>query len=311
MILHPGVMGIDICKAHLDVFDGAVGHSERIANARGAIDTLAQRCAADGVFVLFEATGRYDALLRQALSVAGVRFARVNPARARDFARAAGFLAKTDAVDAHMLATMAQCLRPTPQPMPEPGRERLVRLHKRRDQLVAARQQERARRCECTDAEIAADLDRHLAWLDRDIAAIERRIRDAVAAQAELARLQKLLRSAPGVGGVTAVTLIALLPELGQRSPKTIAALAGLAPFNRDSGQQRGQRSIRGGRKRVRDALYMAALAAARSHTRFSALYRALRNAGKPAKLALIAVARKLLVCLNAIVRDQRAFQAG
>lgn len=308
MIIHPGVMGIDISKETLDVFDAALGRSERFAHTAAGIDLLVERCAGSGAFVLFEATGSYDTMLRRALAAAGVRYARVNPGRARDFARAAGFLAKTDAVDARMLAAMAQCLQP-PADAYSAERERLTLLHKRRDQLVATRQQERTRRRECACAEIAADLERHLAWLDGEIGSMDRRIRALLAAKAEIARLQALLRSAPGIGPVTAATLIALLPELGQRSPKTIAALAGLAPFNDDSGRRNGRRTIRGGRKRVRDALYMAALAAARSATRFKALYQALRAAGKPAKLALIAVARKLLVTLNAIVRDQNAFQ--
>jgi transposase len=309
MNIHPGVMGIDISKQMLDVFDAAAGGSRRIANNDEAIAALVQRCIDGGIFVLFEATGSYDRLLRQALRAANVPFARVNPARARDFARAAGFLAKTDAVDARMLAAMAQCLRPDPQAAAPAERERLVRLHKRRDQMVAARQQERTRRSECSDPEIASHLDRHLAWLDAEIKAIERTIRQLLAAQSELADLQRLLRTAPGIGPVTAVTLMALLPELGSRSAKTIAALAGLAPFNRDSGRLRGQRAIRGGRKRVRDALYMAALTASRSHSRFRAEYRRFRSAGKPAKLVLIAIARKLLVTLNAMVRDQKAFQ--
>jgi transposase len=309
MIIHPGVMGIDISKHYLDIFDPAVGHAERLANDAASAAQMAVRCSAGGVFVLFEATGQYDAVLRRGLGAAGVAFARVNPARARDFARAAGYLAKTDDVDARMLAAMAQCLRPSPQDIPSADHERLTRLHKRRDQLVAIRQQERTRRSECPDPETNADLDRHLDWLDAAIVAIDRCIQEMLAADLRLARLQALLRSAPGVGPVTATTLIALLPELGQRSPKAIAALAGLAPFNRDSGQYRGQRAIRGGRKRVRDALYMAALAAARSQTRFQTTYRALRKAGKPPKLALIAIARKLLVTLNALVRDQTAFQ--
>ena len=204
MNIHPGVMGIDISKAALDIFDAAVGRPERMANAIAEVEALAKRCAAGGVFVLFEATGSYDAMLRRALSTAGVPFARVNPARARDFARAAGFLAKTDAVDARMLAAMAQSLKPAAQAAVSAERERLSLLHKRRDQLVATRQQERARRSECTDLEIAADLDRHLDWLDASIKAIERRIAGLFAADADLRNLQALLRSAPGVGPVTA-----------------------------------------------------------------------------------------------------------
>lgn len=211
MIIHPGVMGIDISKSSLDIFDPASGH-ERIANTASAIEALVRRCAEHGIFVLFEATGRYDALLRRSLAAAGVACARVNPARARDFARAAGFLAKTDAVDARMLAAMAQCLRPGGHAVPA-ERERLALLHKRRDQLVATRQQERTRRTECSDPEIAADLDRHLRWLDTDIAHVENRIGALLADDQELARLQLLLRSAPGVGPVTATTLMALLPE--------------------------------------------------------------------------------------------------
>jgi len=309
MKIHPGFVGIDVSKHHLDIFDPARG-GERVPNAAGFAAELAARFAATDSIVLFEATGLYDEALRQALAAAGVTFSRVNPGRARDFARAAGFLAKTDQVDARMLAAMAQCLRPPSQAPADPQRERLARLNKRRDQLVAMRQQERTRRRECCDAEIIADLDGHLACLDQAIARLDRMIQQLIGEDAKLDRASRLLRSAPGIGPVTATTLIAMLPELGSRSPKSIAALAGLAPLNVDSGQFRGKRPVRGGRKRVRDALYMAAVSAARSKSRFGAFYKALRNAGKPPKLALIALARKLLVSLNAILRDQTPFHA-
>jgi transposase len=307
MRIHPGFVGIDVCKHHLDIFDPALG-GERVANTAASAAALAARFAASGARVLFEATGIYDEALRQALAAAGVSFSRVNPGRARDFARAAGFLAKTDQVDARMLAAMAQCLQPPPQPPADAQRERLARLSKRRDQLVAMRQQERTRRRECHDSEIAADLDGHLASLDQAIIRLERIIARLIDGDADLARAGRLLRSVPGIGPVAATTLIALLPELGSRSPKSIAALAGLAPLNADSGLFRGKRPVRGGRKRVRDALYMAAVSAARSSSRFAAFYKALRQAGKPPKLALIALARKLLISLNAIIRDQRPF---
>jgi transposase len=309
MIIHPGFVGIDISKHHLDIF-GVLHGAEQVANAAPAIAKLARRCARAGDFVLFEATGIYDQLLRQALVRAGVSFARVNPSRAREFAKAAGFLAKTDRIDARMLAAMAQALQPACQAPADPQRERLARLAKRRDQLVAIRQQERTRRHECLDDEIARDLDHHIAWLGRSIVTLERQIKALLAENADLNRSQQLLRSVPGVGAITATTLLALLPELGARSPKKIAALAGLAPFNVDSGRFRGKRLIRGGRKRVRDALYMAAVTAARSQTRFTAFYQSLREAKKPAKLALIALARKLLITLNAILRDQAPFHA-
>lgn len=308
MIIHPGYVGIDVSKHHLDVFD-AVNGARRIANTAEAIAALVAGLAG-GDFVVFEATGAYDRALARALSAAGVRHARVNPGRARDFARAAGFLAKTDQVDARMLAAMAQCLQPPAEPAVDPERERLARLGKRRDQLVATRQQERTRRRECLDAAIAADLDRHLGFLDAAIAALDKAIKALIAGSARLAAAARLLRSAPGIGPVASATLLALLPELGSRSPKTVAALVGIAPFNADSGTSHGRKRIRGGRKRVRDALYMATVAAARSNTSLADFYNRLRRAGRATKYARIALARKLLVVLNAMLRDQTCFHA-
>ena len=310
MRIPPDVVGIDVSKHTLDVFDAGLGRAEQVANAGEPVRELADRLAALGRFVVLEATGSYDRALRRALEAAGVAYARVNPSRARDFARAAGFLAKTDAVDARMLAALGRALQPASAATTSPSRERLSLLHKRRDQLVATRQQERTRLREAFDEEIAGDIRQHLSWLDQAIRTLEKRIAEALAADAELAAASRLLRSAPGIGPNVAATLLALVPELGSRSPKTIAALVGLAPLNRDSGLMRGQRAIRGGRKRVRDALYMAAVAASRSKSRFGDLYRRLLAAGKPPKLALIAVARHILVTANAMLRDQTAFAA-
>ena len=309
MIIPPDVVGIDVSKHHLDVFDGATAKPARLLNDPETIEAWLQSLG-DGRLVIFEATGAYDAALRQALTEAGVRFARVNPTAARSFAKAAGFLAKTDQVDARMLAAMGAALQPKPVEARSPAAERLARLHKRRDQLVGARKQERTRRREMKDAELLAGLERHLAFLDAEIEALEAKIAELIAAEPALKRDARLLVSMPGVGPAVSACLMAIMPELGRRSPKTIAALAGLAPINQDSGRRRGQRVIRGGRKRVRDALYMAAVAAARSKSRFRADYRRLRAAGKPAKLALIAIARKLLITANAIIRDQRPYAA-
>jgi transposase len=260
-------------------------------------------------FVLFEATGRYDRLLCQALEAAGIAFARVNPARARDFARATGRLAKTDRIDAQMLAAMAQSLSLARERESDPEREALARAHKRRDQLVHMRQQERTRLSECDDAALRADIAAHAQWLDAQIARWDAAIDRLLAQSAALAQDARRLRSIGGIGPVAATTLLALVPELGSLSPKKIAALAGLAPFNCDSGQFRGRRRIKGGRKRVRDALYMAAVSAARYNPRLKPLYKRLRAAGKPAKVALIAVARKLLVIANAVMRDKTQFR--
>lgn len=308
MMIAPDVVGIDVSKHTLDVFDAGLERSATVSNTAGAVATLAGELAGRGRFVVLEATGRYDARLRRALEAAGVAYARVNPGQARDFARAAGYLAKTDRVDARMLAQLGQALRPRPAEPADPARERLTRLARRRDQLVAMRKQERARLGDLLEDDLLEDLQRHLAWLSAEIAVLEQRIAQAITADARLAQTGRILRSLPGVGPVTATTLLALVPELGRRSPKTIAALAGLAPFNRDSGRHRGKRTIRGGRRRVRQALYMAAVAACRSNTPFAATYRALVKLGKAPKLALIAVARKLLITANAMVRDQQTF---
>ena len=309
MTIQPGFVGCDISKDHLDIFDEALGRSERIANEAAALAPLIERWKNKDMLVLFEATGPYDACLRRVLTTAAIPFARVNPARARDFARATGRLAKTDAIDAQMLAAMARALRPACEPAPLPERETLARLHKRRDQLVAMRKQERTRLTAIDDPAIAEDIEAHIAWLSTRIVEIERQTRALIDATERLTEDQRLLRSVPGIGPVTAATLIALMPELGTRSPKTIAALAGLAPFNVDSGQFRGKRVIKGGRRRVREALYMAAITAVRSRHRFARIYNAMIDAGKPPKVALIAIARKILVTANAIIRDKTAFQ--
>ncbi|MFO1125368.1 MAG: IS110 family transposase [Methylocystis sp.] len=307
MSISPVCVGIDVSKAHLDIFDPLEG-SSRIDNTTSAVTAFAATQLVRGRFVVFEATGGYDRALRRGLEAAGVPHARVNPEQARDFARALGRRAKTDAVDARLLADFGRALAPKPRPPSDLSRENLAMRHKRRDQLVAMRQQEVVRRNECEDAATADSLTRHLAWLDKEIEAIEDGIRAAIAADQSLREAERRLRSVPGVGPVAAATMLALMPELGQRSPKAIAALVGLAPFNNDSGKRHGQRMIRGGRARVRRALYMAALSAANSKTRLGDFARKLRAAGKPPKLVLIALARKIIVILNAICRDNASF---
>ena len=312
MIIHPGFSGIDVSKRYLDVFDGAIGKVRRIENTLEGIADLIASFSGRDVFVVLEATGLYDGRLRHALATAGVRHARVNPERARHFAKALGLLAKTDNIDARMLALMAQKLDLEADVSPDTATETLQVLAQRRDQLVAMRQQERTRLTETDQDDTSvpiASLRRHLLWLDREIAAIEAEIRSHLKAEAQLARKAKLLQTIKGIGPVTATILLARMPELGQLSPKAAAALAGLAPYNVDSGSFKGQRTIRSGRKRVRDALYMAALAA-RREPRFGAFFQTLIDAGKPFKVALIALARKLLITANAILRDGVEFKS-
>lgn len=310
MILPLSCVGCDVSKRHLDIFDEAVGIAERIDNIPAAIDVLVARWRKAQAFVLFEATGVYDRALADALVAAGVAFARINPARARDFARASGRIAKTDAIDAEMLAAFARVMAPAPQHVVCEARKTLSLLGKRRDQLVATRAQEKNRRSEAPDRAFAARVERHIVFLDAEIESLDTEIATHIAADAELSAQARLLRSAPGVGPVAATQLLALMPELGRTGPKEVAALAGLAPRNVDSGQFRGKRTIGGGRKRVRDALYMAALNAVRRTGPLKAFYDRLRVAGKPAKLALVAVARKLLTTLNAMIRDEKAYRA-
>jgi transposase len=308
MTIHPDVLGIDISKLHLDVHDLRDGVTRRIANSAAAAAELAAALVGRDWLVVFEATGRYDTTLRTALTQAGVAHARVNPERARHFARATGRRAKTDAIDARMLAELGGSLALRRAVPADPARERLSRLTRRRDQLVAMRKQERVRYSEEHDDELRTDLAQHLTWLDGQIARLDHAIVQAVRASAALERAEALLRSVPGIGPVTAAVLLGQLPELGHTSPKAIAALAGLAPYNNDSGAFCGKRSVRGGRKRVRQALYMAALSATRGASPFAAFNQRLRHAGKPPKLALIATARKLLTTLNAIARQQTPY---
>jgi len=311
MILALRCVGIDVSKHRLDIFDDAIGTAESIANAPQPITEQVARWRCGNVFVVFEATGAYDQELGAQLHQAGIRFARINPARARDFARASGRLAKTDAIDARMLADFARVMMPPQDPVPEPARAALAVLAKRRDQLVHMRAQEKNRRSEARDHIIKEATGRLIDFLDGEIAMIESSIAARIEAEASVAEDARLIRSIPGVGPVACMQLIAQMPELGQIGPKQIAALAGLAPLNVDSGAQRGKRTIGGGRKRVRDALYMAALNAIRRSGSFRVFYQRLRTAGKPAKLALIAVARKLLTVLNAMLRDRKPYLAA
>jgi transposase len=306
-MIHPDVIGCDIAKAHLDFFDSGLDRHLRIDNTPAAIAVWLDGLGDRHVHVVLEATGRYDRQLRLALEARQQSYSRVNPARARDFAKAIGLLAKTDAIDARLLSTMGRSLTLAAQTPDDPARHALARLHGRRDQLVAIRQQERTRLYEAEGVE-RDSLESHMAWLDAEIVRIEKQCRDALKADEALQQQEQRLRSIPGIGPVAALTLIAHMPELGDRSAKAAAALAGLAPFNVDSGSLRGKRHIRGGRKRVRDALYMAALTASRMPTAFKSYADQMKARGKPFKVIIIALARKILAIANAITRDKTIF---
>lgn len=308
MTIHPCYIGCDVSKRTLDIFDPTHSQGIKIPNQRDAIADFAHQLCQRNVLVVLEATGAYDQALRAGLTQAGISFARVNPSQARHFAGAHGVLAKTDALDARLLHQMGQSLKLKPDVPEDPAVKALNHLQVRRDQLVQDRADEKKRQYEATGS-VAHSLAQHIAWLDEAIADLEAQIQALIADTKPLKQTQDLLCSAPGIGTVTASVLMGQLPELGRLSPKKIAALVGLAPMNHDSGTLRGQRRIRGGRRRIRKALYMATLAAIRASVRLSRFYERIKARAKASKIAIIATARKLLTMLNAMLRDNVTFK--
>lgn len=308
-MVHHNHIGCDIGKFAIDIFVPDGSRLLRIDNRREALNAFAASLDPASDFVVMEATGGYDRLLRHALSAAGIAHARINPAQVRFFAQAQGKLAKTDRLDARALSAFGAMFQPQANQPPQAAHEELVSLSRRRDQLVDMRAAELRHLGEAVSSIAIADITDGLAGLDRRIAAIERAIKQLVDDDATLGAAVQRLQTAPGVGPVTAVALMAHMPELGQLNPKTAAALAGLAPINKDSGKRAGRRSIRGGRPRLRRALYLAALAATRAGSRFGSFYKAVAARSGSKKVAIIAVARKLLTILNAMQRDKTVFQ--
>jgi transposase len=299
-------VGIDVGKDHLDVHVRPTGEAFRAAADEPGVAAAVARVAAAGpAAVVLEATGGYEAPLAAALAAAGLPVAVVNPRQARRFAEATGRLAKTDRLDAAALARFAEAVRPEARPLPDADTRALAALVARRRQLLDMRAAEQNRLPLAAPA-VARDIRAHVAWPDRRIAAAGRDLAAAVQASPAWRARGDLLRSAPGVGPVVSRTLLAELPELGSLSGRRIAALAGVAPVARDSGRHAGARRIAGGRAGVRAALDMACLSAVRHNPPLRAVYRRLRAAGKAVKVAQVAAMRKLLVTLNAMVRDNR-----
>ena len=301
-------VGIDVAAAHLDV---AVrpGEAWRVANDEAGVAALAERLAALApALVVLEATGGRELLAAGALAAAGLPVAVVNPRQVRDFARATGQLAKTDALDAQLLARFAAAVRPAPRPLPDAAAQELQAVLARRRQVVEMLVAER-NRLGSAPRPVRADIAAHVAWLRRRLAALDAALAELIRASPVWRAKEDLLRSVPGVGPVLATTLLALLPELGALDRKQVAGLVGVAPLNRDSGAFRGKRAVWGGRAAVRAALYMATLVATRHNPAVRAFYRRLCAAGKPKKVALTACMRKLLTILNAMVRDGTGWQ--
>lgn len=297
-------IGIDVAKAWLDIASTTEERPWRVANDGDGIATVvADLTARAPRLIVLEATGGPETAVTAALVAAGLAVAVVNPRQVRDFARAMGRLAKTDALDAQTLALFAQRVQPTPRPLPEALSQELASLLARRRQLVEMRVAEQHRRPTLA-ARLVPDLEAHLTWLSAQIAALDNDLDQTLRESPVWREKEKLLRSIPGIGPVVARTLLGELPELGTCDRWEVAALAGVAPLNQDSGQRQGKRRIWGGRAPVRAALYMAVISATRFNPAIRALYRRLREAGKPPKVALVACMRKLLTIANAILRD-------
>jgi len=305
--------GIDVSKAALDVALRPQGTTWRCANDEAGItDLVARLQELMPHLIVLEATGGLERLVVAALALAGLPVAVVNPRQVRDFAKATGRLAKTDALDAAVLAHFADAVRPQPRPLPDAQAQALAALVERRRQLVGMLTAEKNRLGQALPP-VRPKVAAHIAWLEQALAELDGELDGELDQMLQASPLwrerEPLLRSVPGVGPATALTLVAHLPELGQGSVKHVATLVGLAPLNRDSGTWRGTRAIWGGRAHVRAALYMAALVGVRHNPALRAFYHRLLERGKPKKVALTACMHKLLTILHAVLRDHTPWQ--
>ena len=305
-------IGIDVAKAHLDVHVHPTGEPFRVTSDDAGLAALLTRVRAlSPTLIVLEATGGYEVRVAAVLASAGLPVAVVNPRQIRDFARATGRLAKTDTLDARVIALFADAVRPTPRPLPDAQAQALGELIARRRQLVDMLGAEKNRRRLLRERRLQRHLDAHIAWLEAALRRLDHDLTTLVRSTPIWREADDVLQSVPGIGPVTACTLIADLPELGRLDRRRIAALAGLAPFARDSGIFRGRRMIAGGRAPVRRVLYMATLAAIQHNPVIRRFHQRLVTAGRPAKLAHTAAMRKLLTILNAMLRDHRPWQTA
>lgn len=303
-------IGIDVSKATLDVAVHGSGARLRAQNEEQGLKELgAQLLALAPELVVMEASGGYERLCAATLAQAGLPVAVVNARQVRAFAVATGVLAKTDAVDARVLAHFAAAVRPTARPLPDEQRAALDEIMGRRRQLMGMLVMEKNRLAQARNPGVRRDIKSLIAVLEKRIGGCDGELQRQIQASPVWRAQEDLLRSFNGIGPVNARVLLIELPELGTLDRKQIAALVGLAPIARDSGRHRGRRSIAGGRGQVRSSLYMATVAAIRANAVIRAFYQRLREAGKPAKVAIVACMRKILTILNAMVRTQTRWQ--
>jgi transposase len=303
------VVGIDVSKAALDVAQRPKGDPWRVANEEAGVAELVDRLRPlRPELIVLEATGGLERLVVAALALAGLPVAVVNPRQVRDFAKATGRLAKTDALDAAALAHFAEAIRPQPRPLPDAQSQALAALVERRHQLVGMLTAEKNRLRQALPA-VRPQIAAQIAWLEQALREGDDELDQMLHASPLWRERDQLLRSVPGVGPTVSLTLLAHLPELGQGAVKHVATLVGLAPLNRDSGAWRGTRSIWGGRRQVRATLHMAALVGVRHNPVLRAFYERLLAHGKPKKVALTACMHKLLTILHAVLRDRTPWQ--
>ncbi len=309
MTMNELFVGVDVCKAWLDVGFAPEASVQRFSNDEsgigGCLDELSKRSP---TLIVIEATGGFETLFAIHARGAGLRVAVVNPRQVRDFARATGILAKTDRLDATVLARFGAAIRPPVREAPDDETRDLAEQLTRRRQLVQIRAQEKARLTTMVGPRQTKSIKEHIKWLTEHIDSLDIDLTAALRSSPSWKAKEDVLKSAPGVGTVTTLTLLAQLPELGKLGRREITALVGLAPFNRDSGSHRGVRMIWGGRAEVRSILYMATLAATRGQNPIADFHQRLINKGKPAKVALVATMRKLLTILNAMLKTNTSW---
>ena len=297
-------VGIDVAKAQVDVAIRPTNDRWEIPRDEAGIRKLvSQMKTLEPVMVLLEASGGLELPLVAALAAEAVPVVVVNPRQVRDFARATGKLAKTDALDAAVLAHFAEAVRPPVRPLRDAETQLLNSMAARRHQVMTMLVSEKNRLSAATTVAVRPRIEAHIAWLERELDELDEGLRQTLRQSPVWQEKDDLLRTVPGVGEQLSITLLAYLPELGTLDRRQIAALVGVAPFNRDSGTLRGKRTVWGGRARVRAALYMGALVASRFNPVIQDFYQRLLAAGKPKKLALTACMRKLLVILNSMLK--------